>query len=430
MRGWLLLLSLTLAPLAGAQLGVPAVRLPQLPGVGLPNLPGASAELLSGNGLSDLDVRRLQDARSARVRELLRRHRDVLEADPHGAPIVRGELLALAPTPAALAAAVAAGFTVSREQALPALGLNIVVLKAAGATAHSLERLQALDRDGTYDFNHVYLDSGASGTEAAPASAPAGAAASATLGLIDSGVDRRHEVFAGVELRPHGCEGQDIPAEHGTEVASLMVGRSAALHGAASGATLYAADVFCGRPTGGAVDAVADALAWLLEQHVPVINVSLVGPPNRLLERIVHEVIERGCLIVAAVGNDGPAAPPLYPAAWPGVIGVTAVDARARVLVEAGRGKQVKFAAPGADMAAARPGGGYVRVRGTSFAAPIVAGLLALSLRAPDKQAAAQAVAALAGSARHMGTSAEDPVYGYGVVGSELRSQPALTAVH
>jgi hypothetical protein len=428
MRAWVITVSLAIAPLAWAQLGVPAVRLPQLPAVGLPNLTGTATDLVPVGELSALDARRLQDLRNLRIRELLRRHRDVLEADPHGAPIVRGELTALAPTPAALAAAGAAGFSVLREELLPALGFKIVVLKATGATARALERLQALDPAGVYDFNHVYTDSGTADTGAAPP--VAGVAGPATLGLIDSGVDRNHEVFSGVAVQTHGCDGQAVPAEHGTEVASLMVGRSAALHGAASGATLYAADVFCGRATGGAVDAVAEAFAWLLERGAPVINVSLVGPPNRLLERVVHEVVERGCLIVAAVGNDGPAAAPLYPAAWPGVVGVTAVDAKSRVLVEAERGKQVSFAAPGADLAAARLGGGYVRVRGTSFAAPIVAGLLALSLRVPDKQGAADAVAALAHAARHIGAMPEDPVYGYGVVGLQMHSQAPLTAVH
>jgi subtilisin family serine protease len=94
------------------------------------------------------------------------------------------------------------------------------------------------------------------------------------------------------------------------------------------------------------------------------------------------------------------------------------VDAKGRVLVEAERGPQVKFAAPGADMAAARPPQGYALVRGTSFASPIVAGLLALDLQSPDKAAAEEAVAALARRAVDLGTPGLDPVYGYGLVPS------------
>jgi subtilisin family serine protease len=433
---WLLLI----APVAAAQVGLPAVRLPQLPGV-LPNLPAPevaldvdkSAAALAG----EVDPRRLRELRALRIRDLLRRHRDVLEADPHGAPIVRGELLALSPSAAALQAVGGAGFSVVREHSFGELGTRIVVLHASGSTARALVRLQGLDPAGVYDFNHLYTDSGAAGapdaSAAQPAPDPGGVAraneadggAAIRLGLIDSGVDVTHEVFSGIRVQQHGCA-KAVPGEHGTAVASLMVGRASALHGAAPGSALYAADVFCGLATGGAVDAVAEAFAWLLHEQVPVINVSLVGPPNRTLAGIVQNVLASGPPGGGAGGQDCPAAPPLYPAAWPGVVGVTAVDARQQVLVEALRGPQVKFAAPGADMAAARPHQAYALVRGTSFAAPIVAGLLALELHAPEQAAAQQAVAALARRALDLGAPGFDPVYGYGLVGAELRRQPAL----
>ena len=82
-------------------------------------------------------------------------------------------------------------------------------------------------------------------------------------------------------------------------------------------------------------------------------------------------------MIVAAVGNDGPAAPPQYPASYAGVVAVTGVDAKGKALTEAGRARHLDFAAPGADLAAALPGRGYSSVRGTSFAAPLAAARLA-----------------------------------------------------
>jgi hypothetical protein len=439
MRRPLILLCVLLAPLAAAQVGVPGVRLPQLPAVTPPGFPQAGTPVIpEAAGAGALDPLRLRELRGLRVRELLRRHRDLIEADPHGAPMVRGEVLALAPTAAGLAAASAAGLRVEREMALEELGLRIVVLHAGGDTARSRARLAALDPNGAYDFNHLFLESAARGVTALSASGghessavqePPAAPATHAVGLIDTGLDAAHEVFAGLALHQHGCGGHAVPAAHGTAVASLLVGRAAALRGAASGSALYAADVFCGQPTGGAVDTVAEAFAWLLHEHVAVINVSLVGPPNRVLESVVAAVLARGHLVVAAVGNDGPAAPPLYPAAWPGVLGVTAVDARLRVLAEAERGVQVKFAAPGADMAAAKPGGGYQLVRGTSFAAPIVAGLLAPLVAAPDPAAAGQAIAALRRAAQPPGPSIPPSAYGYGLVGAQLRQQPALAAL-
>lgn len=435
MRFFMLLLCLFGAPLAAAQVGLPPGRLP-LPGGGLPSFPTTDLSLKSR---LDAEFRGtdLRDLRALRIRALLRAHPDVLEADPHGNPIVRGELLVVMPSTTALAAAAAAGFTIVRESSLGALELRVVVLRAGSATTRSLAKLQSLDPDGIYDFNHIYIESGpvTSASAAAQAPAPDGgnadsAAARATrVGLIDSGVDATHEVFSSLGVHQHGCADQILPHEHGTAVASLMVGRAMSFHGAASGSELYAADVYCALPTGGAAEVVAEAFSWLVEQGVPVINVSLVGPPNRVLEAVVERVIARGHIVVAAVGNDGPAAPPLYPAAWPGVIGVTGVDAHGHVLVEAERGLQVKFAAPAAQMAAARRPSGYVLVRGTSFAAPIVAGLLALKLSAPDRAAAEGAVRSLAGEAVHRGSGVPDPVYGYGLVGEALRRQPVLVSL-
>jgi subtilisin family serine protease len=169
---------------------------------------------------------------------------------------------------------------------------------------------------------------------------------------------------------------------------------------------------------------LAGAFGWMVRERIAVINVSLVGPDNAVLARIVASLTARGYAIVAAVGNDGPAAPPLYPASYPHVIGVTAVDAQHRVLLEAARGAQVMFAAPGADMAAGAPAGAYVAVRGTSFAAPIVAALLAQRLAQPDASLATAAVQALARGAIDLGPPGKDLTYGYGLLGAEYAIDP------
>jgi subtilisin family serine protease len=249
------------------------------------------------------------------------------------------------------------------------------------------------------------------------------------LGLIDGGVGVEHPSLRQARVQPHGCGGQRMPDRHGTAVASLLVGRDGRFHGAAPGATLYAADIYCGSAAHGTVEAVIEALAWMAQERVPVINLSIVGPPNRLLERAVETLSARGHLLVAAVGNDGPAAPPLYPAGYAarfsGMVGVSAVDARRQVLLEAGQGSHVVLTAPGAELAAADgEGRGYAAVRGTSFAAPLVAGLLAARLAQPDAPAARQAIDALARQAIDLGAPGRDSVYGFGLVGEDLRIDP------
>jgi len=428
---WLLPLILAQPPLAQAQVALPGIR---LPGGALPNLPLGTPRTLSGlsNGL---DARRLEDLRLLHVRDLIRTHRREVEADPGGAAVLRGEVVAFSPTDAALERARAAGVTVARERALEGLDARLVVLQAPRgmSTRRALGRLRALDPEGAYDFNHLYMDSGVVGkgageqavTDVAGVGDPGGHAA-VRVGLVDGGVDTSHAVFRDIVIHQHGCSGAPVPAAHGTAVASLMIGRSPQFHGAAPGSELYAADVYCGLATGGAVDAVADALAWLVRERVPVINVSLVGPPNVMLENVVRMVTAHGHVIVAAVGNDGPAAPPLYPASYPDVVGVTAVDAHQRALLEACRGKQVKFSAPGADMSAANPAQSYAVVRGTSFASPIVSGLLAEALGQPDRAAAQRVVSELAAHAIDLGEPGPDPIYGFGLVGADLRPELAL----
>ncbi len=410
---------------AQAQLRLPSLNLPQSLGQGLPDTLAVPADRLLARAVpGDLRALRL-DA----IQTLLQRQRAVLEADPRGEPIVRREILANSPSPAALNAASALGFEVVREQRFEELGESLVVLRApAGlSTQEALARLRELDPGGSYDFNHVYTGSGASAPDAAhPAGeAGAGAGGAAAVGLIDSGIDLLHPVFADARIDTFGCEGKPHPAPHGTAVAALLVGRAERFSGAAPGARLYAADIYCDSPTGGSADKIAGALGWMARAKVGVVNISLVGPPNATLERVVAAMVARGHLLVAAVGNDGPAAPALYPASYPGVVGVTGVDRQGRPLPEAGRGPQVMFAAPGSQMVSAAPGQPpYRQVRGTSFAAPIVAALLAKALPQPDRAGATRALAALAAQAVREGASVSNAL-GHGVVGQALRIDPA-----
>jgi hypothetical protein len=196
--------------------------------------------------------------------------------------------------------------------------------------------------------------------------------------MIDGGV-ASHPALGGASIEQRGFSGTPQPTGHGTAVASLIVGDQGPFRGAASGASLLVADVYGGSRAAGSASAVVRALGWLVAKRASVINISLVGPANRLVARTVQQVRARGIQLVASVGNDGPAAPPQYPASYPGVVAITGVDARGKALVEAGKATHLDFAAPGADMAAALPGQGYARVRGTSFAAPLAAARLALA---------------------------------------------------
>ena len=432
---WLRLLVALACPLAAgdaaAQLRLPQAQLPQVP----------LQDRLDGNVLREPGRRLLQradivDLRSLRlnqVGELLQRHRDALEADPRGEPVVRHEILAWSPSEAGIAAARSAGLIVVNDGGDDAV--TVLRVPDGADTAAMLERLRAADPDDVYDFNHIYTGSASAPEPQAPAApredrnaAPAGKPGAIRVGLVDGGVARGHEVFRQAAIVPWGCDGASHPNPHGTAVAALMIGRSSAsrFRGVAPDATLYAADIYCDSATGGSASRIAGALAWLTREQVPVVNISLVGPPNRILEQVVKRMVQRGHLLVAAVGNDGPAAPPLYPASYPGVVGVTGVDAKGRPLPEAARGPQVMFAAPGNQMVSAALGAPpYRAVRGTSFASPIVATLLAGALDRPGADAARQALATVAKTASGVAAGTVSNETGYGVIGAAFRTDPS-----
>jgi hypothetical protein len=402
------------AATAIAQVSLPGVPAPRLPAVTEP----VTETLRTGKST-------LEDARRLQVRELLRRERATVETDPQGQPILRRQVGALSPSDAALDRARAAGFSVLRTETLTGLGLTLVVLQAPErlSTRQALKTLRALDPEGQYDFNHLYLGSGSPAEAAASATLPSAAivppARSLRIGLIDSGVDGTHPVLSGVTIVRHGCDGAVFPAPHGTAVASLLVGEGEGFESVIPAATLYASDIFCGHGAG-SLSLLALALDWMAREKIPVVNVSLVGAKSVLLTALVRAMTTQGFLLVAAVGNDGPTAPPLYPASYPDVVGVTGVDGKRRVLPEACRGDQVDFAAAGADFKAAAVGGGFDEIRGTSFATPIVAGLLARSLQAPDPAGAREALATLESTALDIGNNGRDPSYGKGLVGADL----------
>src|SRR5262245_37798164 len=238
------------AAMAADQVGLPQLPVPLPP---LPNVPGTVNDTLR----TAQSVTPLADLRKLRVRELLRSNRGTIETDPQGQPILRRQIGALSPTGEALAKAKDAGFRILAEHALGNLGLRLVILEVPEgmSTRSALRRMRKLDPDGSYDYHHLYLESGASfetlpDAAAPPAEAPPVAAGGARVGLIDSGVDGAHPALAGLRIHRFGCDGATLPAVHGTAVASLLAGDATGFRGVLPGAELYAADVFCGKGGG------------------------------------------------------------------------------------------------------------------------------------------------------------------------------------
>lgn len=343
----------------------------------------------------------------------------LFEIDPNGARVIRGVVIAIALSDRARAAADSMGLEVSRTETLDPLDIEVTRFKVPAelASEQVIARLRAADPDGAFDYEHIYDPAGQATTGATQASIPHLARSDTKVGMIDAGVDRDHPALSNADIVVKAtteARGPSRATAHGTAVASLLVGDDSTFKGALPGATLYAADAFAGSPTGGSAADIARAIAWLAGKDVPVINISIAGPKNALLEAAVRSAIARGHVIVAPVGNDGPAAPVKYPAAFDGVVAVTSVDARRRVQFDANRGAPVAFAAFGVDIRAAGLAGTYGPVTGTSFASPLVAARFAELLPNPDKTAAERVRAALIAEAGS--SDRRDTIMGYGIL--------------
>lgn len=347
----------------------------------------------------------LAAARLDRFARLAREHPAEIALDPLGNPSRAGELIVNDPPPAFVAAAMSRGFRLIDQGMLLGVGYARFATPARVGLKQAIKQLRKLGAaDVTAD--QLHFESGAASVGPGGIDSGDGPA----VGVIDGGV-------AGPGVMQRGfASGAPRPSDHGAAVASLIAG-GGRVRGAAPGARLYVADVYGADPAGGSASAIAKALAWLVEARVPVVSISLVGPPNPLLARVIAAAQARGCIIVAAVGNDGPASPPSYPASYPGVVAVTAVDGRDRVLIEAGRATHLDYAAPGADMLAGNAMGGAAAVRGTSFAAPLVAGTIARGYRSQALDKRRDALAAVDAGARRLG-----PRYGRGLVCADCRT--------
>ncbi len=206
------------------------------------------------------------------------------------------------------------------------------------------------------------------------------------IGLIDGRIDRAHPAFAGqVILEKSFLDEGRADARHATAIASILVGNAPeqGFDGLLTGAKLYSAIALRNAPNDSrlaSIEATLRGLNWLMREDVRLINVSLAGKKNRVLVRAFEKSLVRGTLVFAAAGNNGPVAPPAYPAAIAGVFAVTATDALGRPYKHANTGDYIDFSAPGVDIWAAAPGGEGAYHSGTSFAAPYALAAVALQL--------------------------------------------------
>ncbi len=238
------------------------------------------------------------------------------------------------------------------------------------------------------------------------------------VAVIDSTVDTAHPELAGMVADSfNALATAEKPHEHGTAIAGAIVAH-AKLTGAAPQARILAVAAFSAKPDSaeGTTFAITKGIDWAIGKGAQVINMSFTGPSDPQIERKIDAARKRGTVVVAAAGNAGPKSEPLYPAAYPSVIAVTATDADDKLFPGANQGNHIAVAAPGVDVLLAAPEGAYQMKTGTSFAAAEVSGVVALMLERKPGLGPDGVRQILTATARDLGPKGFDPQFGAGLV--------------
>jgi subtilisin family serine protease len=235
------------------------------------------------------------------------------------------------------------------------------------------------------------------------------------VAVIDSEIDRAHPDLRGAIVERYDAAGaEDTPHPHGTGMAGAIVSRQKLL-GVAPGARVLAIHAFSTRAASSESTTynILKGLTWAVDHNVRVVNMSFAGPRDPSLERAFKEAYDKGVVLIAAAGNAGPRSPPLFPAADPHVIAVTATDIDDQLFTGANRGRYLAIAAPGVDILVPAPSGEYQVTTGTSVATAHISGVVALLLERNPKLTPADVRRILMGSAKRLGPTDQ---FGAGLV--------------
>ncbi len=350
---------------------------------------------------------------------------------PQDDSIEPGELLVvsadLAQAQQVQAIAAQLGYAVKRRSVLTGLGLVMTTFRLTPDTppAQALALLREQAPDLWADFNQRLGLQGGDSARTYAARLVAwpqrreGCGSGLRIGIVDTPLPDDHPALRGAAITrrnfvTHGVE--PAPPGHALAVAALLDGSDGT--GLTPAAALFVAEVMRqrdGRHIDTTVEWLVQGLDWLVRQHVDLVNLSLGGARNLIMEAAIARVLAQGIPVVAAAGNNGPGADPVYPAAQDGVIAVTAVDADRRIYRKANRGDYIRFAAPGVDVWVPRvKDSGFVS--GTSFAAPFVAAALAAERQAQPKTDWKTLIGQLEQRATDLGDPGRDTTFGVGLI--------------
>ncbi|WP_258728927.1 S8 family peptidase [Bacillus atrophaeus] len=248
------------------------------------------------------------------------------------------------------------------------------------------------------------------------------------VAVIDSGIDSSHpdlKVSGGASFVPSEPNPFQDGNSHGTHVAGTVaaLNNSVGVLGVAPSASLYAVKVLSSSGSGD-YSWIINGIEWAISNNMDVINMSLGGPQgSTALKAVVDKAVSQGIVVVAAAGNSGSSGSTStvgYPAKYPSVIAVGAVDSNNQRASFSSAGSELDVMAPGVSIQSTLPGSSYGSYNGTSMASPHVAGAAALVLSKHPNWTNSQVRNSLESTATNLGNSF---YYGKGLINVQAAAQ-------
>jgi len=315
---------------------------------------------------------------------------------------------------------------------------SIIPSASINATPEQVELLKAsnelksIQKEKTIKVNNQQIPWGFSDMKITPEVQKTYTGKNVNIGILDTGIDSSHldlKVAGGVCVLDECSNGYNDDHGHGTHVAGIIGAKDndEGIVGLAPSANLYAIKALdsLGR---GTTTSIMTGIQWAIEHQINILNLSISTPTNDpAMEAMIDKAYQSGMLLVAAAGNDGTDNADSdtieYPAKYPSVIAVGAINSNLSRSSFSGSGEELEFVAPGENILSTIPRkldfdgtiDGYTTMSGTSMAAPYVTGLLALYKQAYPGYTNIQIRNLVQKNTKDIGATGKDPLYGYGI---------------
>ncbi|MUK87572.1 S8 family serine peptidase [Ornithinibacillus sp. L9] len=323
---------------------------------------------------------------------------------------------------------------------IPAVSMSVSPLALKGLKNNPNVRL--IEEDQKIEVKGQVLDWGIEKTATVTAWRSGLTGKGVKIAVVDTGIAAHEDlsIAGGISVVNYTPSYSDDHG-HGTHVAGIIGAQNNELGivGTAPDSDIFAVKALDYNGSGYLSDIIA-GIDWSISNQMDIINLSLgTSQDSVVLKQAIDQAYQKGILVISAAGNsgnkDGSGDTVNFPAKYPTSIAVAAVDSNNQRGLFSSTGEAVEISAPGVNVVSTYLGNQYIRMNGTSMAAPFVSGIIALYLQENPHATIQDVRSQLQTNVIDLGVEGRDSFYGYGLiqapqmkvvpVGDEIVTEPS-----